>query len=71
MDKIQELLTEIRDTAADIARLDDPDFMIDDYTGGNMDDAFQIGIEEGRIAYARELMFLLNENVVPLNPSMK
>lgn len=47
------LLTEIANRAC---TLDDPDFMVDDYAGGNVDDAYQCGYEHGEIMLARELL---------------
>ena len=38
---------------------DDNDFMIDDYTGGNIDDAYYGGSNDGETLLARELLVLL------------
>ena len=38
---------------------DDNDFMIDDYAGGNVDDAYYGGSNDGETLLARELLVLL------------
>lgn len=37
------------------ARCDKEDFMVDDYAGGNIDDAYSIGADDGEILMAREI----------------
>jgi hypothetical protein len=49
----------IREIAAKTARYDAEDFMIDDYAGGNIDDAFRMGQEDGEILFARRLLTLI------------
>ncbi len=33
--------------------------VIDDWAGGNIDDAYQIGVTDGEISFARDLMEIL------------
>ena len=41
-------------------------FCVDDYAGGNIDDAFSLGLDEGEIELARKLLDMLNvEYVLP------
>ncbi len=35
---------------------DDPDFVVDDYAGGNIDDAFYGGTDDGETNLARQLL---------------
>lgn len=35
---------------------DDDEFCTDDYAGGNVDDAHELGERDGRTAFARELL---------------
>lgn len=35
---------------------DNDDFMVDDYAGGNIDDAYSLGIDHGEVLFARELL---------------
>jgi len=35
---------------------DDENFMVDDYAGGNFDDAYSGGVEDGEASLARELL---------------
>jgi len=41
---------------------DDPDFMVDDYAGGNIDDAYYGGVRDGEVLLARELLGIINSN---------
>ena len=47
--------------AAKGACYDNEEFMVDDYAGGNIDDAYEIGFKDGRVDLARELLGLLPE----------
>lgn len=58
---MEELFQKIKDTAAKEARSDNDDFMVDDYAGGNIDDAYQQGTEDGEIWFARELLDIVNK----------
>ncbi len=39
---------------------DNADFMVDDYAGGNVDDAYEQGERAGGVLFARELMKIIN-----------
>lgn len=36
--------------------VDDEEFMVDDYAGGNIDDAYQLGEQHGATQLAREIL---------------
>jgi len=38
------------------AAFDDPSFSTFDYSGGNIDDAYSLGLDDGEISFARELL---------------
>ncbi len=59
IDKIRELVEPI--AARGCEALDDPEFMPDDYAGGNIDDACEVGRNMGEVNLARSIMKLLNE----------
>lgn len=40
----------------------DDGFIIDDFAGGNIDDAYDGGVESGRVEFARELLAFIKEN---------
>lgn len=44
------------DKASENNPSDEPDFSADDYAGGNIDDAWMGGQEEGEVYYARSLL---------------
>lgn len=56
---MEKLLQLIRSTAAETARSDDEDFMVQDYAGGNIDDAYEMGVDDGGIQFARTLLSML------------
>jgi hypothetical protein len=39
---------------------DDENFMVDDYAGGNEDDAYYGGVDTGEIWLAREILNMMN-----------
>ena len=59
IDKIRRLVELI--AARGCEALDDPEFMADDYAGGNIDDACEVGRDMGRVDLARQIIKLLNE----------
>lgn len=59
MNRLKETIEKL---AAKSAWFDDEEFMVDDYAGGNIDDAYQGGIKDGRVELARELLAILNED---------
>ena len=56
MKKMEELRKYLMERAGRPAWPDDEDFMIYDYCGGNMDDAYYGGREDESIIMARELL---------------
>jgi len=50
------VLALIKITAAEECVSDSDDFMVDDYAGGNIDDAFHLGVACGRIDFARDVL---------------
>jgi len=50
------IVDELRKIAAEEAWFDDKEFMIYDYAGGNIDDAYQGGYNDGKISLARKLL---------------
>ena len=58
---MQNLIQKIKEVADKNVRSDDPDFAVYDYCGGNMDDAYSAGCEDGEVIFARQLLELLKE----------
>lgn len=54
MDKLKEYLVNLAKNRA--LQLDEEDFFVQDYAGGNFDDAFSLGLEFGSIAEARYIL---------------
>lgn len=55
------LIEKIKEVAAKKATYDDPEFSAYDYSGGNYDDAHDVGMENGEILFARVLLEMLDE----------
>ncbi len=55
----QKLIDAINEYAGEELSSDDEDFNPMDYSGGNFDDAFNMGIDEGYRMFARYLQSLL------------
>lgn len=51
-----ELYARLVKLASERCATDDPEFMADDYAGGNIDDAFSCGRDCGQVELARELI---------------
>ena len=49
-------VAKIKEIAEQQAWSDDPDFLVDDYAGGNEDDAFYGGERAGEIQFARTVL---------------
>lgn len=61
VEQLEQLRTLVAKTAAEQGWSDDgEDFMVDDYAGGNVDDAYSGGVRDGKIGFAREIAKLLN-----------
>jgi hypothetical protein len=52
-DEMRAMLTKI---AEGEIGCDSDDFMVDDYAGGNIDDAYSMGIDHGEVLFARQLL---------------
>ena len=59
---MDELKTKLEKLARRKCWADDEDFMIDDYAGGNIDDAYYGGCDDGEAFLAREVLEYLKEN---------
>ena len=59
---IDKVIHLIKHHASFELRQDDDDFNPYDYSGGNFDDAFQMGVSDGYILFAQELLRILNDN---------
>lgn len=55
------LLNELRDLASEKTAYEKEDFNPNDNFGGNMDDAYWGGIDDGKILLAREIIESLNK----------
>lgn len=51
-----EMKERLEKLAASECWSDDPEFMVDDYAGGNIDDAFYGGEHSGEVNLAREIL---------------
>ena len=58
MDKLKKILEEL---SKKNCALDDEDFNVMDWSGGNFDDAWQLGFNDGQISLARELLKMMKE----------
>lgn len=58
-DKLQIVIVNLLKEAQGEVWDDDPDFMTDDYAGGNIDDAFAGGERAGRAHMARDALDVL------------
>lgn len=56
--KLAAILNSIEKTSEQDCRSDNPEFQADSYSGGNFDDAYEMGVEDGEIQAARSLMIL-------------
>lgn len=53
---IERLRTTLKQLASRECWSDDPEFIPDDYAGGNIDDAYSGGREDGASMFARQLL---------------
>lgn len=58
MDK--KIIDYIKEVASQDMYYDNPDFNPCDHAGGNFDDAFQLGMSDGEIMFARTLLEKFN-----------
>jgi len=57
----EKLAVRIKEMAEKKARLDNDDFNINDWSGGNIDDAYSMGCDDGEILFARELLAMIED----------
>jgi hypothetical protein len=57
--KLDKLMDHIREVAEKNCWADDQEFMVYNYCGGNMDDAYESGMEAGEVLFARRLQKLI------------
>ena len=55
-----------KESVFDSVNLEEECFCVNDYAGGNIDDAFSLGLDEGEIELARKLLDILNVEYVLL-----
>lgn len=56
---MDKLIKMIRKVASQEVCADEDDFMVDDYAGGNIDDAYSLGTDHGEVYFARQLLELI------------
>ena len=54
--EIEKLIQYLKELANGEVRSDDEEFNPQDYAGGNFDDAYSMGVEDGTTLFARELL---------------
>ena len=59
--KLEILLQAIKKVAFRTIQSDNEDFDLNDYAGGNIDDAYEIGQNEGEVYFARQLLKAVGE----------
>ncbi len=56
---MSKLIDKIRRIAGSEISADQDDFMVDDYAGGNIDDAYSVGLDHGEVYLSRELLKII------------
>lgn len=56
---MSKLIDKIREIASSDISADEDDFMVDDWAGGNIDDAYNMGIDHGEVYFARRLLIII------------
>lgn len=59
---IELLIKEIKQKAEQEAKFDNEGFNAYDWSGGNFDDAYSIGIEDGEVSICRRLLKYIKED---------
>ena len=59
--KLAAILKIVSEYENDVVRYYEEDFMVDDYAGGNIDDAWSSGMEDGKCEIAHEILAILNK----------
>ena len=52
----EEVMKLIKEMAIKEIASDEEDFMVNDYAGGNIDDAYYLGFEDGQVSFARSIV---------------
>ena len=60
-EKLSLLIALINAMSKKKSNLDDPDFSVYDYSGGNFDDAYAMGCSDGEISFAKELKNIIGK----------
>jgi hypothetical protein len=60
-EKIAAIIALINETADKVVPSDNEDFVAEDYAGGNIDDAFYCGQNDGETQFARTLQYILEQ----------
>lgn len=60
-EQIKKLVEKIEAQAAKSAHFDREDFNACDYSGGNFDDAYSLGVSDGETSFARDLLMIFEE----------
>ena len=58
---MEKIIEKIRNKANQELVADADGFVVDDYAGGNVDDAYQMGVDHGEVYFALELLAHLSE----------
>ena len=58
---LEKLINKIKEVAARKLRSNDPDFNVDAWAGGNIDDAFDLGLTDGERMFAQELLEMIEK----------
>jgi hypothetical protein len=58
---MNELIEKLKKITEKSAKCDREDFDLDGYAGGNIDDAYEIGYNDGRIHLAQDLLATLEK----------
>jgi hypothetical protein len=59
----QEIIDWLKTYAQKKALYDNEMFMVDDYAGGNIDDAYSMGCDDGEIGLARDILYKLGISI--------
>lgn len=60
----EEVMKLIKEMAIKEIASDEEDFMVDDYAGGNIDDAYYLGFEDGQVSFARSIVEALGREKI-------
>lgn len=60
----EEVMKLIKEMAIKEIASDEEDFMVNDYAGGNIDDAYYLGFEDGQVSFARSIVEALGREKI-------